>query len=304
MYRVVRLRAGLVFASLLCVLVLAGCNSTEERAQAHYERGVELAAKGEPAKAGLEFRNALKLKNDFVDALYALGEVEERQGHFENASKFYFSVTERAPQQVKARVKLAYILLAAGNADEALKFANQAIAITEDDPSVLVVKAAVELKRGNRKGAVNLANEALKLDPEYVDALMVLAADRLKDGDPSAALQFLEKAPKESERNIGLQILRLTALDALGDQPGVEKLFSKLVELFPETPAFREGLVQWYLGKGRKEDAERTIRDYAAANPDRRESAVSPDRLSEHGERPCFGYRRARETRFRSREKR
>ena len=249
------------------IVLLVGCSSSEDRAQAYYERGVQLAAEGKPAKAGLEFRNALKLKKDFVDALFALGEVEERQGHFENASKFYFSVTESSPKHIGARVKLAYILLAAGNADEALKFANQAIAITEDDPSVLVVKAAVELKRGNRKGAVNLANEALKLDPEYVDALMVLAADRLKDGDPSAALQFLEKAPQESERNIGLQILRLTALDALGDQPGVEGLFSKLIELFPETPAFQEGLVQWYLGKGRKDDAERTVREYAAANP-------------------------------------
>ena len=42
------------------LLGLGGCGSPEQRAQYHYERGVELAKEGELAKAALEFRNALK----------------------------------------------------------------------------------------------------------------------------------------------------------------------------------------------------------------------------------------------------
>ena len=201
-----------------------------------------LSAQGEPIKAALEFRNALKLKGDFVDALFALGEVEEQQGHFEQAAKIYFSVIEHAPQHFEAHVHLAYILLAAGQLDDALKYADEAMAISENDPTALVLKAAIALRLDNRGDAVHLAKDALKLKPDDADALMVLASERLMSADPAGALKLLDQSVEKNEGNIGLQVLRLTALDALGDQPGVEKLFDRLIELYPEYA----GLSGWF----------------------------------------------------------
>ena len=50
----------------LCLLALVACDNAEERAAAHYAKGVELAAAGEVDKAIIEFRNALKLDQDAV----------------------------------------------------------------------------------------------------------------------------------------------------------------------------------------------------------------------------------------------
>ena len=98
MFRVSGLKNALGAALLAgTMLSLAGCNSATDRAQSHYERGLALVEEGDPVKAGLEFRNALKLNENLTDALYQLGMVEERQAHFDTAARMYLSVAERTP---------------------------------------------------------------------------------------------------------------------------------------------------------------------------------------------------------------
>ena len=259
--------AGSLAILMLGLAFLSGCDSAEKRATAYYENGVKLAASGEPVKASLEFRNALKLNKDYVDALFALGKVEEQQGHFDAAAKIYVAVAEHEPNHVQARVRLVYILTAAGLLDKAQEYADQAFALADTDPSVLVAKAAVALKLDNRGDAVHLSEAALQQDPENADALALLASERLMSSDPAGALKFLDKGLSKSESNVGLQLLRLSALDSLGDESAVEKVFVRLTELYPETPVFTISLVRWYLTKGRKDDAERVLRQYAVNNP-------------------------------------
>ena len=259
--------AGSLAILMLGFAFLSGCDSAEKRATAYYENGVKLAASGEPVKASLEFRNALKLNKDYVDALFALGKVEEQQGHFDAAAKIYVAVAEHEPNHVQARVRLAYILTAAGLLDKAQEYADQAFALADKDPSVLVAKAAVALKLDNRGDAVRLSEAALQQDPENADALALLASERLMSSDPAGALKFLDKGLSKSESNVALQLLKLSALDSLGDDAAVEKAFARLTELYPETPVFTISLVRWYLTKGRKDDAERVIRQYAVNNP-------------------------------------
>jgi tetratricopeptide (TPR) repeat protein len=269
MFWVTCLRSA-VFGALFAgtVLALSSCSSSEDRAQAHYERGLELVAAGDPIKAGLEFRNALKFNDALVDALFQLGVIEEQQGHFDTAARIFISVGEKDPQHVTSRVRLVYILLAAGQVDEALKFAQQATDIAGQDPQTLVAMAAVQLRLDNRGEARSLAQAVLEKYPQNVDALMLLASERIIASDLGGALSLLDQTPADGERNIGLQLLRLSVLDAMDDQPGVEALLKRLSVLFPETSAFPISLVKWYASKGRSEEAITAMRQYAAEHPD------------------------------------
>lgn len=249
------------------VLVISSCSSSEEKAQSYYENGLKLAAAGEPVKAGLEFRNALKLNDALIDALFQLGLVEEQQGHFDTAARIFVSVAEKDPQHALSRVRLAYILLAAGQADQALKYAEQAREVAPQDQQAVVAMAAVQLRLDNRGEAKSLAGTVLESDPQQVDALMVLAAERILASDLSGALDLLNKAPIDSETNVGLQLLRLSVLDALDDQPSVEALLKKLSQLFDGNSAFPLSLVNWYVSKGRLKDAEAAMRQFAADHP-------------------------------------
>lgn len=253
--------------ALLLVLAVAACGgSANDRAASHYERGVELAEAGDYVRAELEFRNALKLKSDFSDAFFSLGDAEEKQGNYAAAARSFLAVAEQDPRHVHARVRLAQLFLAAGQLEPALNYANQAEELAADDPAALTAKAAVQLKLDNRGEAVRLATAASKIDPTLTAPLMVLASERLISADPVGALSHLDQAAQLDDTGVGIYVLRLTALEAMGDQSGVEQLFSKLITLYPQNPAFSDALVKWLLSKGRAADAEEAVRRFAQTN--------------------------------------
>src|SRR5947208_2015907 len=126
---------------LLLILGVFGCSSPEERAKSYYERGLSFLQKGDPSKASLDFRNALKIKDDYIPALFSLGQAEEQLGHFDNAVRIYLNVAERDSKHVDARLHLTSISLAAGLLDVAAKFSDQAYALASSNAGVLALKA-------------------------------------------------------------------------------------------------------------------------------------------------------------------
>ena len=260
--------AGRSTLALVALAFLVGCDSPEERAQSHFERGTELVQQNEPAKAKLEFRNALKLKEGFVPALFALGQLEKREARHEQAARLFAGVVERAPEHVEARVELARILLLAGRFDQALKYTDQAYALASSNPEVLVLKSAIALKLGNSGDAIRFANATLEIDSHNVDALVVLAAERLSASDPSGALAYLDKGTEKHDHNIGLHLFRMKSLSALNDDAGIEKIFKTLIGHYPTNAQFRYGLARWYLRAGKKDDAEQVIRQFVEDNPE------------------------------------
>jgi tetratricopeptide (TPR) repeat protein len=262
------LRALTALIAAVILLALSACDSPEERAQSYYEKGMALLNKGDPVKASLEFRNALKADENFIPALYSLGLVQERMGHFPEAAKLFFTVTEREPDHIESRLQLATLLLMSRQTDEALKFADQAYAKAPNDPQVLALKGTISLRLDNRGEAVRFAEAALKVDPTNVNALIVLAGVGLADHDPKGALAFLAKAGEADDRNLAVQILRVKAYESLKDKEGLEQALVALAKGHPEQRGFRAALVKWYLAAGRTNDAERTLREFAKERPD------------------------------------
>lgn len=260
---------------VVCAVVLAGCDSAEERVKSHYERGLALVEQGEHLKGSLEFRNALSLNDKHVPALFALAKAEQNLGNLHNAAGIFIRVVEAAPEHVDARIALANILLLAGQLDEALKYANQAYGLAPDEVSVLVVKAALALKLGNTEEAIMHSEKALRLSPDNVDALMVRAAERFNAEDPKGALEFLDRGEEENSSNVGLQLFRMQALAALEDREGIEAVLKKLVAAYPENAQFRFGLARWYHGANQRGDAEAVLRKYAADVPNEAQAGLA-----------------------------
>ena len=263
-----RMRFVGALAAVLGLAALSGCESAGERAAAHYERGQQLVAAGEPVKASLEFRNALRLKEDMVAAAIALGQLEEDQGHLDDAVQLYRSAAEHDPEDVPSRVRLAYLLLGADQLDDAARFADEAYAIAKVDPTILVAKGAIALKRGDREDAARFSQAALRIDPASTDAVVVLATERLLSADPNGALALLSRSLERNERSLDLQFLKLTALKSLGDSSAMEAVLIRLTEIYPEIATMRDSLADWYVSEGRNADAEAVLRRFADANPD------------------------------------
>ncbi|MFK5978999.1 MAG: tetratricopeptide repeat protein [Rhizobiaceae bacterium] len=253
---------------LIGCTVLVGCENSKDKAQSHYENGLELVEQNKLVKAKLEFRNTLKLDKEHTSALFELGNVEFAQKNYVGAVRIFLGVAEADPKHVVARVNLARIFLLANKMDDALKFADEAYALDSKHVNVLAIKAALAIRQKSYEDAIRFAEAALQADANSVDALMVLAAERVEHSDPKGALAFLERGIAGEEKNLGLQVFKIKVLEQLNDLQGIEQTLVRLSVLYPSQLAIHNNLAKWYLRRDDKDAAEDVVRKYLSNNPD------------------------------------
>ncbi len=274
MSHIFRVRSlGLVLL-MAAVVQVAGCGSPEERAQAHYERGMQLLAKNDYVKASIELKNALQLKKELVGAWRGLAQIEEHNGQWESVTSILHTITELDPKDVDAKLRLARLMVLANSLDEAMKLVDAATLIKANDPSAMAIKAAIQLKLNDPKGAVQAADSALKIDPANTEALIVLAAVRMSQNDFDGALKLLETAPPAQADQLGIQLFKMKLYERLGNQQQVEQVLRKLVGLYPKEASFRKQLVRYYVDQKRQDEAEKEIRAIAATSPEDLEAGL------------------------------
>ena len=169
---------------LLAVLLVAGCGSSEERAQSYYERGMKLLSQQDYVKASIEFKNALQLKKDLVGAWRGLAEIETHNRNWEARSQFYarsWNSIQRTSTR-SCRLALTHACRQCAGPSTRL-WSTRPSSSTTDMPNALAVKAAILLKLNDSAGAMREAQAALEIDPANTEAMIVLAAERMVRGD-------------------------------------------------------------------------------------------------------------------------
>jgi tetratricopeptide (TPR) repeat protein len=255
---------------VLAVVQIGGCDSPEQRAERFYDNGMKLLAAHEGAKAALEFRNAVRLKRNMIPAWKVLAEIDEASRNWPAVVTDLRTIVELEPNELSARLKLGKLLLLAGSSNEALELVNLGIAMDDHNADLHALKATIFYKLENQADATREARTALTLDSANADALMVLATDKLAKGDPKGALLLLQDPSvaqaKNLEVNVGLQLLKIRLFGQTGDTKSAEAALKKLIELSPQEPGYRKLLATFYVEQHRINDAEREMREFAAAN--------------------------------------
>lgn len=255
----------------LTILMVAGCDSPEDRARGYYDHGMKLFSEHDNARAAIELRNAVRLKKDLIGAWKALADIDETGHNWPGVVADMRTIVELTPNDVSARLKLGKLLLLAGSLDEALRLVDAGIELDNRNADLHALKAAVSLKLDDPASAVREAKSALAIDSTNIDALVVVASDRMGRGDAKGALSLLEEAPvasaKDSENNLGLQLLKIKLFEQTGDLGSAEISLKKLIELNPRYVGYRKLLIRFYVEQGRFDDAEKEMRALATANP-------------------------------------
>jgi tetratricopeptide (TPR) repeat protein len=270
--RSTRLKSALI---VITTLLVSGCSSSEERATSYYEHGVKLLAEHDNTRAAIEFKNAIKLKKDFLPAWRSLGEVDELTGQREELIPILRQIVELDPHDNVSKLKLAKLVLAAGALDEALNLANAINEANDRNADARALKALVLLKLKDPSGATEQAQKALEIDPGNVGAAIVLAAERLARGDSKGALQLLGSDAVARANDIGVDLFKLKVFEKIQDLPQLESLLRRLIDLYPKEFAFRKNLVKLYVFQRRMDDAEKEERTIVAANPADAEAGLS-----------------------------
>ena len=212
---------------ILAGLALAGCSSKAEQAQSYYDHGQKLLAAHDTKGAALEFKNAIRLKNDFLPAYRGLAQIDETDHNWTELVPTLRRIVDLDPKDVDTRLKLARLMLYAGATDQALKLVNDLDA--SDNADLLALKGAISLRLKDSATAESDAQAALKIDPENVDARMILAADRLQKGDPQGALLILDSAKGTHANDLGVQLFKINIYQQLKNLPEVEALLNLLL---------------------------------------------------------------------------
>lgn len=263
-----KLKNIIIHSFIVCSLIaISACSSPEDKANDFYENGMQLLEKGELVKANVEFRNALQLNRNLTKAIWGQVLVSEKQGNPRQQYKLLNTVLLNDPDHLEALVKLGRLLLLANQLDKALEKSDLSMKINDKDLSVLSLRAAVMLKLDNAPAAVKLAKQVLTQDPYYIDALMILATERLTAGNAEKAVEYLEQGIKKHKKNIGLQLIKIKALEKLEKNDLVEESFKQLIDFYPKQNSFNMALAQFYLKHGRKDEAEKIYRRVVENNP-------------------------------------
>lgn len=160
--------------TILIFFLLAGCSlpriivlNDPLDAREHNDLGVSYQQRGEPDLAIREYERAAELAGDWARPLINRGNVLAARGDLWQAEKSYRLALRREPDNAEAMNNLAWVLLQADEAEEALEWAEKAAAETPREGAVLDTLADIQIARQNYSAARRTVVRALllELDP-------------------------------------------------------------------------------------------------------------------------------------------
>ncbi|HKY20067.1 MAG TPA: tetratricopeptide repeat protein [Vicinamibacterales bacterium] len=221
-------------ASLVACLAGMACGQDSEAAKREYVRsGDRYVAEKKYPEAVIEYRNAVQQDPKFGEARFKLAEAYAKLGDPKNAYGEYIRAADLMPNDVKAQVEAARILLLARQFEDAQARADKALAIDPKNISAQIAKGNALAGLENLDGAIGQIEAAIKLDPAR--------------GSTYANLGALESAR--------------------GNQQEAEAAFKKAVDADPKSTLARLALANFYWSTKRPEDAERTLQEALSIDP-------------------------------------
>ena len=172
-------------------------------AELFYTLGRAHERKGETALAQKEFRRALELDPNSVNALQSLAGVLAGQQQWEKSLELLRRARTADPNSADVLRKFIAASLHAGHASDAVEAAQQLWKLRPNEPEVLYLLGVAQLQNGDFEGARTTFESYTKLRPQ--DALAFLALGMADDGlrdFPAARANFeqsIKLDPKQAE---------------------------------------------------------------------------------------------------------
>ena len=276
-------RRGARLAPLVlgAALLLAACESSEDRAERHLASGLALIEQGEVSQGLLELRNAIRLMPDSIDARLAIARAERERGQIGAAFREFNQVSEREPDLLEPRLALARMALASDDWEVAERHGRAAEALDPAAAETRLVVAMLDYRdalMGEDRGAA--AEAAGRLDDLLSDfredrmAWRILIDHDLAEGTQlERGLERIEAALVEHPSAANFHEMRLQALNELGRVDELGVALNEMHEQFPDDEDALRRLITFLMATDEQPEAEAVLRRRADA-PDASAEAV------------------------------
>lgn len=168
----------------------------------------------------------------------------------------------------EALTHLAWLAIAAGNTEDALRYVQRALARVPDRPEAWRALAAVHLKAENPARAEEAYRKSLALDPRFALARLEYAALLRNQGRFAEAValyqQAIDAAPVDPHWPANLARLHLER----GDLSSAETVLATALRHMPDDPALTVLFVAVRTQQGRPAEAAEQAQNLLAVHPD------------------------------------
>ncbi|WP_299733746.1 tetratricopeptide repeat protein [uncultured Tateyamaria sp.] len=260
----------LTACAVSALVLLAACDSPEEKAEAFYQSGLELLAAGDPDRAAVEFRNVFNYNEEHQDARRQLAEIMRAQGNVSAAFGQYLRLAEQYPDLADARLALAQMAIEGQQWDEAERHGRRALELDPTAEGTDPVRVSLDFRQASidedEQALGKLALEARALadaDPDDILSRRVLIAYALTQNTPAAAIDDIDAAIAYAPDDLSYYIIKIQALNALGEQEEIGELLRQMYTQFPENTEVQQSLITFYIQRQDYDGAEAFLRDLA-----------------------------------------
>ncbi len=266
------IKSGVLAVSLLA---LVACDSAEERAEAHFQSGVELLESGDVERAIVEFRNVLSLDEFHKGARLAYARAALDRGNLSEAYSNFLRLVEDNPNDFESRVELTKLAISSQNWSEAVRHSDALREASADVEGADVINLIMRFRQAiidNDVDAVaQLTTEAetlVQTNPDDENLRRILVEGYVKGGDSDLAIEQLDKLSELEPNNRLYYDLKTSVLSEARDVDSLEAHFRNMSAQFPDDNQIKATLVRLLSSVGRTEDAEAFLRDEIAASDD------------------------------------
>jgi tetratricopeptide (TPR) repeat protein len=250
--------------------LFTGCSRDPNvRKQKYLESGDRYFAKGKYREAAIQYSNALQVDSRFAGAHYQLGETYLKLGDSIRAFQELSRTVELAPDNYRAHIDLANLLVGARNQDgsvndDYMKQARVHLDLLRDkqpqNPEVFQAWADYYAAQNNIGAALQEMQKAIAADPQRSESYLDLALLQIRSNLMDQAEINFKKAAELDPHAVNAQLALGGFYQSRNRLPEAEQQFKHSIELAPKDPAPREALVRLYMAQGKKADAEALLK--------------------------------------------
>ncbi len=203
----------------------------ERRAASLLEEGRQRAASGDIEGARGKFRDAAGEDPKFAEAWYNIGVLEEWQGRGDGARQAYEQALTARADFGPAVAAIASLLIRAGDAPGALRFAEGQLAKAPESNALRNAVNTVRLAMGRADDVVTDSKQVLRRDEKNVDAMRNLAGAYAHQGKFELAVAILTNALALEPEDPSLLGRMALAHLKLGERPKARAALEKAIAL-------------------------------------------------------------------------
>lgn len=246
---------------------LAACDSSEDRAEEHYQTALTLLEEGDVPRALIELRNVFDLNGQHKEARRLYAETVLEQGKVKEAYGQFLLLSEQFPGDLEANRQLARLAFQSGANAQAGKFVDTVLAAEPDNLEMQSMNALLTYytssgsdQADQRLEALTKARSLVEEDPSLIYARQVVIAQLMQDRDWPALLTEVDAALEQQPESMQLYRLRLMALEQMGEDKALEETLLAMTKQFPNDGNVGQMLIRWYISRQDLDAAEDWLR--------------------------------------------